>query len=127
MSLRHFLVGNRRVRPDRVVGRRTVVRTVAWSVVAVAALTVYRTPALLDGRLAPGAVLDALPVALIPVVVVVVAVGVVLLALFGEVRYVLFGRRSGRGTYGHDAPDGGGPFESVGGFEFGGDDGGDDE
>lgn len=130
MTPRRILTGNRRFRAGRVVGVRTLVQTVVWSLVAVAVLTVYRTPALLDGRLTAGAVLDALPVVLVPVVVLGVVVVVVLLNLVGELRYVLFGRRR-PGTYEssqYDEPDDDGLFGMFAGFgDIGGDDGGDDE
>lgn len=133
MDLRRVLLGNRQMRVENVVGKRALVQTIVWSVIAVTALTVYRTPALLDGPLAPGAVIAALPVTLIPVVVLVVAVGVVLLNTIRELRYLLFGRHSGRGPSesSRNDPGEGGLFETLGGVGgiggFGGDEGGNDE
>lgn len=131
MTLRRTLLGNRRFRRERVVGARTVLQVAVWSVVAVAVLTVYRTPSLLDGQLTAGAVLDAIPVVLIPLAVLGVGAVVVLLNVVREVRYLLFGRRRGHHTYdSYDDSEGGGLFEGLGGFgdfDGDGDDGGDGE
>lgn len=137
MVLRQALFGNRRFRLQRVIGIRTVIQTIVWSILAVAALTVYRTPTLLDGQPTMGAAIEAVPFALLPLVVVGVAVVVVAVNVLREIRYVLFGRRSRRagsdGASWDDDVDGGGVLAGLGGLgglgnfgDFDGDDG-DDE
>jgi hypothetical protein len=131
MVFRRALLGNRRFRIGRVVGPSAIVQAVIWSVIAVGALTVYRSPALLDGPLSAGAILAAVPLALAPLVVAAVVVLVVALNFLREVRDLLFGRRSRSSQYhSHEqyTDDEGGlvdDFGGFGGFGGGGDGGGD--
>jgi hypothetical protein len=133
MAIRRMLVGNRRFRVNRVIGLGPLVQIAFWSVVAVAGLTVYRTPTLLDAGLTVETVMAAVPVMLVPLVVGGVAGLIILLNILSEANRFVFGvrrrRYRSRYNYGYndsnDEADEGeifDGFDDFGDFDGGGDD-----